>query len=93
MGKLWLQCRLELELAVLQDVFLFLQCPEEAKLHPQDCWLCWSLGLSPWHCCLRSVRWAGFEFGPWNNSCSRVTDNARLMFAASCPYSVQLAGI
>lgn len=31
MGKLWLQCRLELELAVLQDVFLFLQCPPNQK--------------------------------------------------------------
>lgn len=64
--------------------------PEKAKVHPQDCWLCWSLSLSP---CLCSARWAGFEFGPWNDSCSRVTKNARLMFAASCPCSVQLAGI
>lgn len=64
MGKLWLQCRLELELAVFQDVFLFLQNPPNQKGKATSPGLLVVLELEPFSllCCLCSARWAGFEF-------------------------------
>lgn len=74
--------------------------PEKAKPHPQGLLVVLELesfSLAAFAAILTAAfavpDGLGLSFGPWNDTCSRVTDNARLMFAVSCPCSVQLAGI